>query len=113
MTGVALLSSGEEEQPATNASASAANAAPNLDHLASIGGAHQFRAVPPAAAERLEQSGSVGEAIGFGLDEAEPRLLIGLIGIQNGEVSGVSVLVLEPRQIEAGLCGVGRLCRRL
>src|SRR5262249_7184970 len=37
-------------------------------------------AVPPAAAERLEQRHCVGIARGFGLDQAQHRLLISLLG---------------------------------
>ena len=73
----------------------------------------QIRAAPPAAAQRLEQRRGVGVATGLGLHEADPRLLIGLLGAQQRQVAGVAVLPLPLGQIERDLGGVGRGGRRL
>ena len=39
---------------------------------------------------------------------AQARLLVGLVGIQDGEIGGITVLVLQPDQVEAGLRRIGR-----
>src|SRR5690242_5494797 len=101
VTGLPLFSSGDDEQPPTRVSASAVNAAANVSRLSVIRGAHELRPMPPAAAKRLEEGGSVGEAVGFRLHEAETGLLIRLIGVQNREIGRVAVLVLETGQIQA------------
>src|SRR6185369_15486162 len=98
----ASVLSGEDEQPATDS----ANAM--IANLPSIGGTREICAVPPAAAQRLEQGCGVGEAIGLGLDETEACLLICLLSVQHGEISGITVLILDLGEIEAGLCGVRR-----
>src|SRR6476661_4595711 len=111
--GVALPSSCDDEQPARTSTASAAMIARWRTSLARIGGARQIRAMPPAAAERLEQCRGVGEAIRLGLNQAEPRLLIRLVGVEHREVGRIAVLVLEAGDIEAGLRRVGGLRGRL
>src|SRR4051794_8251177 len=90
--GAALFPSGEDEQPA---SAKAANSQARTIGLLGIRGSHEVAAVPPAAAECLEQRGGVGEAVGFGLDLAEPGLLIGLVGVQHREIGGIAILILK------------------
>src|SRR5690242_18015148 len=111
-TGVAEFSSDDDEQPASSPNASAAAIAQWRDALSNIG-AHQLGAMPPAAAKRLEQRGGIGEAVGFGLDEAEPRLLVRLVGVEHRQIGGIAVLVLEAGEIETRLCGVRRLGRRV
>src|SRR5512146_1646538 len=69
--------------------------------------------MPPAAAKRLAERGGIGETVGFGLNQAEPGLLIGLIGVEHRQISGISVLVLEAGEIEARLRGVRRFRRRV
>ncbi len=49
-------------------------------------------AVPPAAAQRLEQRHGVGEAIGLRLDARDPRLQVGLLCIENQEVVDLAEL---------------------
>ena len=54
--------------------------------------ARDIGAVPPAAAERLEQGGGVGEAVGLGLHERDARGLLGLLGIeQRDEADGAEL----------------------
>src|SRR5262245_54507467 len=103
MTGVALFSSWEDEHPATSASAMAAKAALERTRLSSIGCAHQLRLVPPSAAQSLEQRRRVCETVRFCLDEAEARLLVCLVCVEHRQVGRIAVLVLETRQVEAGL----------
>src|SRR4051812_6128884 len=103
-----LFSSGDDEQPASSASESAAAKAAWSIGLPAIRGAHQFWPAPPAAAERLKKCRGIGEPVGLGLDLAEPRLLVRLVGVEHREIGGIAVLVLEPGKIEAGLGGVGR-----
>ena len=40
--------------------------------------------------------------------EAQPRLLVGLIGIEHRKIGGIAVLVLQPGKVEAGLRRFGR-----
>src|SRR4029079_13844924 len=78
--------------------------------LPSIGDIHEIGPVPPAAAQCLEQRRSVGETVSFGLDEAEPRLLVRLVGVQHGKIGRITILVLESGEIEVllgGVCGRG------
>ena len=44
----------------------------------------------------------------MGLDLGEARLLVRLVSVENGEIGSVSILVLEPREIEARLGRIGR-----
>src|SRR6185503_11184600 len=104
--GVADDWSGDDEQPATSVSASAA--ATWRIGLTGIGGAHEIGPVPPAAAQSLEESSGVGEAVGFRLDLGEARLLVRLVGVENREIGCIAVLVLEAGEVEAGLGRVGR-----
>src|SRR5206468_2119421 len=92
------------EQPARRADAAAAR----RRALLRMGDTFEVGPAPPAAAERLEQSGGVGEAAGLCLDERQPGLLVALLGIEHGEVAGIAVLILEPGQIERPPGGLGR-----
>src|SRR3569833_1279342 len=47
---------------------------------ARIGGPGQIGPVPPAPAQRLDQGGGVGVAVGLGLHERDARLLVGRRG---------------------------------
>src|SRR5205814_2353467 len=86
----ASFPSGEDEHAGMNVSAKTAIAA-----LPSIGCARQISTVPPTAAQGLEQGRGVGEAVGFGLNQAEPRLLIRLGGVQHGKIGCIAVLMLK------------------
>ena len=44
-------------------------------------------AVPPSAAQGLEQGGCIGIPVGLCLDEIDDRLLIGLLGIESCQVT--------------------------
>src|SRR5690348_5003416 len=92
IAGVVASWSADDEQP-VSVSASAPRTAPPIA-LASIG-AHQFRLMPPSSAKRLEQRRGVGEAVRLGLDEAQARLLICLVRIEDREIGCVAVFVLE------------------
>jgi len=64
-------------------------------------------AIPPAAAQRLEQRRRIGQAIGLCLDERDARLLLGLLRVeQNDEidVAGAEVL-LDMREADLGGAG--------
>ena len=56
-------------------------------------------AVPPAAAERLEQRGGVGEALRSRLDQRESGGLVGLLGGQHLQITGAAGLVLRLHEI--------------
>ena len=78
----------------------------------------QIGAIPPAASQCLKQCRRIGETIGLRLQAIDPRLLIGLFGIQHREIVGVAVLQLALGQIERHPGGVfgrrGRLeCERI
>jgi hypothetical protein len=62
-------------------------------------------AIPPAAAERLEQSCRVREAGGPGLHQADQRLLIGLLRIEQQQIIDVAELQPPPRDGEASQGG--------
>src|SRR5665213_967923 len=81
-----------DEQPAS----SRAPASATIAALLRTGGPGEIGPVPPAAAQGLEQGGGVGEAVRFGLDQGDPGLLIGLLGVEQGQIIGIAVLVLEP-----------------
>ena len=59
-------------------------------------------AMPPAAAERLEQGRGIRIAIGLGLYQADARLLPRALRVQQREVIDRAELILPPREIEAG-----------
>lgn len=52
----------------------------------------QIRAVPPATAKRLNQRRRIGKAIGLGLHQVDPSLLIGLLSAQQRKIPSVAVL---------------------
>src|SRR5580698_6005814 len=49
----------------------------------------EFRAIPPSAAKRLEQRRRIGKAAGLRLQTRDPRLLVSLFRVQQGEIVGV------------------------
>ena len=51
--------------------------------------------MPPTTPERLKQCRRVGESGRLGLNEAEPRLLISLVGVQDRQIGRIAVFVLE------------------
>src|ERR1019366_9161901 len=61
--------------------------------------------VPPAAAQRLEQGGGVGEAGGLRRKQGDFGLLIGLLGSQQAQRVGVAVLQLALGDGEGGFGG--------
>ena len=71
----------------------------------------QSRAMPPAAAQRLEQCCRVGIPIGLRLDQVKPRLLRALLGAEQHEIAGVAILPLTLRQIEGEIGRIGRARR--
>ena len=79
----------------------------------------QFRsvlAVPPAAAERLEQGDGVGVARGAGLDEALERLLVAGSAVSSDGRGHLAQLELGAGDVEAlagGLLGVERGLQRV
>src|SRR6185312_12572801 len=62
--------------------------------------------VPPAPAQGLKQRCRVGIAAGLGLHESDARLLIGLLGAEQCEVTRVPVLILALGEIQRGFCGI-------
>src|SRR3954471_13240690 len=74
--GASSAASLPDEQPARRRAA--ARARPGI--LLRMGISIEFGALPPTAAERLEQGGAVGEAARLGLDQSDPGLLIILLG---------------------------------
>src|SRR5947209_3409333 len=108
----ALFSSDDDEQPPTRLIANAIVSARETNCLSRIG-ARQLRPVPPAAPKRLEQRRGVGEPVRLRLHQAQPRLAISLIGVQDSEIAGIAVLVLKPGKIETRLGRIGGCCRRL
>src|SRR6266436_1143088 len=81
-----------DEQPARAMAAESASVS-RSERLPGICVSVQFGAVPPAAAERLEQSRGVDKSRGLRLHEAEPRLVVGLLGVENRQIGIVPVLV--------------------
>src|SRR5581483_7949674 len=66
----------------------------------------QFLPVPPPAAQRLEQRGSVRVARGLCLHARDARQVIRLFGAEQGELVDVTVAQLPLRKIERGARGV-------
>src|SRR6185312_10360384 len=62
-------------------------------------------AMPPTAAERLEQGGRIGEAGGLCRKQGDFRSLIGLLCVQRRERIGVAIPQLAVRDFQGGLCG--------
>src|SRR3954447_25778779 len=83
-TALAALSwsSDLDEQPAASRTQSA-TASPRRRGLWSIGASLEIGPVPPPAAERLEQGRGVGVAARLGLNEAEARLVVRLLGVEH------------------------------
>src|SRR5579859_7653994 len=79
--------------PRTSNRAGAARAPPFAASLPMVA-PHQLRLAPPAAAQRLEEGGGVGEAVGLRLHQADLALPIALLGGQEGRVADVAVLQL-------------------
>src|SRR5579859_2857518 len=109
------LSSGLPEQAASDSAprviAVAARKAPRRGRLVGMGVLGggllgEFGPLPPAAAERLVEGGGVGEARRLRLHQRDARLLIALLGAEQGEVGGVAGLVLALREVERALGGV-------
>src|SRR5436853_4060703 len=65
----------------------------------------RIRLVPPAATERLEQRGRIGQAIGACLHESKQRLLIGLLRIEQRQETDVTQAQPLLRDLEAAQCG--------
>src|SRR5438445_9228795 len=86
-----LFSSGDDEQPTKRVTASAAASPRVSEDLFRICG-RQLRPMPPAAAERLEQRCGIGKSVRLRLHEIEPRLPVGLIRVQHGEIACISIL---------------------
>src|SRR5215472_3563662 len=61
--------------------------------------------VPPAAAEREEKRDRVAVTIGSRLDEADQRLLIGLLRIEHREIIDVAEVEALPDDGEASIRG--------
>src|SRR5579863_7225223 len=70
-------------------------------------GPRQIRAAPPAAAQRLEQGGGVGEAVGLSLHEADLGCLVGLFGVEQRRITSIAVGQLALGARERGLGGGG------
>jgi hypothetical protein len=68
-------------------------------------------ALPPAAAQRLEQRGGVGETSCLGLHQRHPCLLRRAIRVQQRQIADAARLVLRGSQRQAVGCGLLR--RRL
>src|SRR5262249_22290770 len=62
--------------------------------------------VPPAAAQSLKQRSRIGEAAGLSLYQADPRLLIGLLGVEEYHVTRIAVFPLTLGEIERGFSGI-------
>src|SRR3984957_3486823 len=103
--GVCLLSFESFEQPASDINAVAINivAARFKSELFSIVVLRQFRAVPPAAAERLEQRRRVGVSICLREHEIDPGLLTRLFGTQQRKIASHARMPLAFRQVERNL----------
>ena len=112
MVAAALFSSDDDEQPPTRLIANAIVSARETNCLSRIG-ARQLGPVPPAAAERLEQRCGVGKPVRLRLDQAQARLAVSLIGVQDSEIAGIAILVLKPGKIESCLGRIGGCRRRL
>src|SRR6202040_395086 len=63
-------------------------------------------AIPPAAAQRLEQRHGVGETIGLRLDAHEQRLQVGLLRIEDQERIDIAKFQASARDGEAAVGGV-------
>ena len=72
-----------------------------------------IRAIPPAAAKGLEQRDGVGIAGGPRLHDADQRLLIGLLRIEQGEIIDIAELQALSRDVEALECRLLRSDRLL
>ena len=62
--------------------------------------------IPPAAAERMEQSRRIGEARGLRLHQRDARLLIGALGVEHGKISDRARLELLARQLKPAIGGL-------
>src|SRR5580692_7112269 len=88
----ALSSLGEQPaKAATPAIATAVSASVRISDLFVMLFPGQLRTIPPPAAKRLKQRRRVGKAAGLRLQANDARLLVGLFGIQHGEIVGVTV----------------------
>jgi hypothetical protein len=68
-------------------------------------GLGEIGAVPPAAAERLEQGGAVGQARGAGLGQGGAGLQLGLFGRQQRQHRGLARVELLFRRRQRALSG--------
>src|ERR1700722_20795456 len=98
------------EQPDRSAAAARTAASANLFAMVFLG---EFVAMPPAAAQRLKQRGGVGVSVRLRQHQGRARLLIGLLGVQQGEIARIAVLELPLRQIERDFGGVSGVRSRL
>src|SRR6516225_6110019 len=125
VTVAALLSTLELQPPPDSSAATATSAAACARPSERRGARHERSAlfsmivggeilpVPPAAAQRLKQRRRIGVAAGLSLHQADACLLIGLLGAEQREVTGVAVLPLTLGEIQGGFGGSGGGSRRL
>ena len=67
----------------------------------------EVRAVPPSAAESLEQRDGIGITIGLGLREVDHGLLIRLLRVYQHQVAGITGFQLSPAKFKRDLGGIG------
>src|SRR5262249_34943089 len=72
-----------------------------------LGRRRHILAIPPAAAESLEQRSRVGVAISLGLNKADQGLLIGLLRIEQQQI--IDIAELQPPARDGEASGGGAL----